>query len=111
MLEIEDITLHVDVVTTLGLLVNELLSNALKHAFKGKDEGQVIIQINRNDIGLLLMLEDNGVGMASNGQNQTSGGLGFQFIEVFVAQLEASIQTDHQQGTRFSIQIPKAKLI
>lgn len=72
----EEITLPMDQAARLGLLLSELLTNALEHAFEGRETGTVKVQCHRlDDGGVCLAVEDDGVGMpeGSTWPNQSAG--------------------------------------
>ncbi|MEL6533911.1 MAG: PAS domain S-box protein [Bacteroidota bacterium] len=107
-MDIADIRLHVDTVSTLGLLINELVSNAFKHAFQGRNSGSIWVSMKGDGELYHLSVQDNGIGLPE-GHFPKHGSLGFQFIEVFVAQLQAeSVDVDSKGGTTFRVFFPKS---
>ncbi|HAA18320.1 MAG TPA: hypothetical protein DCR93_08830 [Cytophagales bacterium] len=106
--EVADITLHVDMVSTLGLLINELVSNAFKHAFHGRNTGCIWVILEEGENHHVLTVKDNGIGLPE-GKFPNQGSLGFQFIEVFISQLKAeNVTVDSNQGTTFKVFFPKS---
>jgi two-component sensor histidine kinase len=69
--------------TALTLVVNELVQNAMKHAFQGKERGTVTITLEGDGDGYRVMVADDGVGRPSEA---VTGGLGLQIVETLVAQ-------------------------
>ncbi|WP_051882183.1 sensor histidine kinase [Parvularcula oceani] len=97
--------LHVETTVTLGLLVNELVTNALKHAFPGTAAGEVRVGFSRKPGGEgVLLVADDGVGYEPG----SGGGIGTQLIEGLVAQLDGQMDVRAEQGTRVLITIPSA---
>jgi two-component sensor histidine kinase len=93
-----------DTGVTLGLLVNELVSNSLKYAFRGKDEGELKITfINNNENNQVLEISDNGIGLSSNIDIINSNTLGFLLIKSFVEQLHGNIEIILNNGILFRI--------
>ena len=104
-LAVQDVALDVDVVSTLGLLVNELVSNALKHAFVGLDKGQVWVSFKHKVDHYLLVVKDNGIGMDST-KKKSEETLGMLFVEVFTQQLGADLSLIANEGTEVRVKIP-----
>jgi two-component sensor histidine kinase len=87
-----------------GLIVNETLSNALKHAFPDRKEGCVQITVGRNTGGhLTLRVSDDGVGLPQEFDLRQSQTLGMQLIYSLSRQLRASVEVDTGKGTAFTI--------
>ena len=92
-----------------GLIINELLTNAFKHAFNGRKEGRVIIKFKENNESLRLMVRDNGKGIDKNIMESTRASLGITLIESLVAQLNAKFNVKNENGALFEIVIPYKK--
>ena len=100
--DIEPLLLDVDTMVPVGLLINELISNAIKHAFDSKG-GKVFIKLEEKNDVLHLLVEDNGKGFTGTETNKQS--FGYSLIKSFVRRLEAHMQIDHSVGTRIMIKI------
>ncbi|MBS1570144.1 MAG: hypothetical protein JST45_12015 [Bacteroidetes bacterium] len=86
-------TLGVDTLTPLGLLINEVVSNSFKHAFKGRDKGTIILHLSGTEEGgLLLRVGDDGVGLPDLGTWQKPNSLGMDLIHTLAGQLNASME-------------------
>lgn len=86
---------------SLGLIVTELVINALKHAFPGNRPGRILVDYCRRGPDWTLSVKDDGVGMADK---NVKAGLGTSIIEALAKQLGAEIQvTDAHPGTKVSI--------
>jgi two-component system, sensor histidine kinase PdtaS len=83
----------------MGLVINELLTNALKYAFPGDRPGTVRVTFERQGDEFLLTIADNGVGMAFDGEPRGSG-LGQRLVRSMVAQLGGTfaIEPDSAAG-------------
>lgn len=102
-LEIEMITLDIDLLTRLGLLLNEMLTNSMKYAFSGMDEGDIEVGLKKSDAHIQFLFRDNGVGMLKDfdrGKNET---LGMQIIDLLVEQMDATIEMKSDAGTGFIV--------
>ncbi|WP_373504657.1 sensor histidine kinase [Aestuariivirga sp.] len=87
---------------SLGLIVTELVINALKHAFQEKASGQIHVSYHRHDTGWTLSVEDTGSGMPS-GPNAKPG-LGTGIVEALATQLDAAVEvTDNSPGTAVTL--------
>jgi two-component sensor histidine kinase len=103
-LNLEDIPLGITEAIPCGLIINELVSNALKHAFPKGREGEITIQLvrgNRNQI--TLTVSDNGVGFPEHVDFRKSPSLGLTLITSLVEQLDGVIELDRSGGTAFTI--------
>ena len=97
------IEIDVDTAVPLGLIVNELLTNALKYAFPNNRKGQIIICLQNNDSNLLLLnVADNGVGQ-TNMENKGTG-FGTKLIELLIQQLDGKMKVENSKGTSVSFE-------
>jgi two-component system, sensor histidine kinase PdtaS len=92
-----------DTSVSLGLIVTELVINALKHAFPNNRKGKIIVDYHAHGSGWTLSVSDNGVGMPQNSENAKPG-LGTGIVQALARQLLAHIKvTDAKPGTAVSI--------
>ncbi len=97
----DSIELDVDIATPLGLIVNELFTNALKHAFPNKKDGKIKVSLQRIDIYTLeLEVVDNGIGKSDN----NGIGFGTQLIKLLIQQLDGKIKHKSTKGTSISFE-------
>ena len=103
-----DVSLDAEKTICISILVNELVTNALKHAFPDDQHGQIRISLHPTNGHLELRVEDNGIGVAKSTGTRGSG-LGQKLIETFTRQMHAehSISAANH-GTRHLIRIPRA---
>jgi two-component sensor histidine kinase len=92
----------------LGLLVTEAITNAYKHAFVGRDEGRISIEIERDsETTVVLMIKDNGIGFDPAAPTSEPPGLGRSLIDAFVRQLHGELTvTTSTAGTTVRIRFP-----
>jgi two-component sensor histidine kinase len=91
----------------LGLLVTELVLNAIKHAFKERDDGTIRIGLGLADgARLRLTVEDDGPGLPSAEDRATSTGVGMKLLDGFLRQLDGELTIDGPPGTRFIVVFP-----
>lgn len=98
---IEDLEFDIDVVVPLGLITNELMSNALKYAFPNQQNGKIILEIHQDDDQVVLEVSDNGIGIPFTELPERSTSLGMQLVKSFAEKLQANVQIFNDQGTRF----------
>ncbi|WAC05822.1 MAG: PAS domain S-box protein [Methanoregula sp.] len=108
-LVIDATNIFADINTTIpfGLIVNELVSNSLKHAFPGGRKGEISISVRDDKKGLTLSYRDNGVGFGKDFDWRTTDTLGFKLIIGLVEQLDGTIEQQPGEGTRFEITIKR----
>jgi len=92
-----------------GLIVNELLTNALKHAFPDGRSGEISISLRSQDGRASLEVADNGIGLADDLAVDGSASLGLKLVSVLAKQLHGEIHVDRHGGTRFAISFPSSK--
>jgi two-component sensor histidine kinase len=104
-LEIEDIYFQIDTAIPLGLILNELATNALKHAFVGLEQGCMRIHLSRSQNGHYdLIFADNGRGLPADLNLQQASSLGLRLIQSLTHQLQGTFEVSKQeQGTCFKI--------
>lgn len=102
--DIEQISLGIDAAIPCGLIVNELLSNSLKHAFPDGREGEIKVALRAKDKEEVeLMISDNGVGMPQALDFRSTDTLGLTLINALTGQLKGKIELNREQGTEFII--------
>ncbi|MCO6388091.1 PAS domain-containing protein [Aliihoeflea sp. 40Bstr573] len=103
--ELDSVEITASRAAPLALIVNELVTNALKHAFDGQDYPILTTRIAKTDGWLRIEIEDNGSGM---GEPDTSGSFGTRLIQSLSRQLKAQISwNDIAPGTRAVIELPQ----
>ena len=116
-LSMESIPLGIDKAIPCGLIVNELITNALKHAFPEETEGEIIISLADKGKGVIeLIISDNGIGVPPSIDLSTTKTLGLYIVHILAEdQLEGSVTLDRTKGTAFKITFSrkdeKSKLI
>jgi PAS domain S-box-containing protein len=106
---IDDLVLGIDTAIPCGLIVNELVSNVLKHAFPPDRThgGTVRIGLQAPDAELLVLtISDDGIGLPTDLQLDNLQTLGLQLVDVLVQQLEGTVRVDRRYGTTFTISFP-----
>jgi PAS domain S-box-containing protein len=89
-----------------GLLVNELLTNSLKHAFPEGRSGEIRVTLECEGRRCLLEVTDNGVGVSPEVTIENTTSLGLKLVSVLAQQLQGNVHLDRNGGTRFVISFP-----
>lgn len=125
-LDLEQIYLGMDTAIPLGIIVNELVSNSLKHAFPDRREGEISIALKRaekftvngkcfklengcteENFNYVLAVSDNGISIPEGTDFRTADSLGFQLINILVEQIDGCIELRKDKGTEFIVSICK----
>ena len=103
-LALSPVALTVDTAIPCGLILTELVSNALKHAFEEKKEGEVTVSLHADDRNRVHMaVSDNGRGLPADMDWRETSSLGLRLVDMLIRQLNADIQVHRKQGTEFRI--------
>ena len=119
-LDVEKVFLGMDTAVPLGIIINELVSNSLKHAFTREKEGEIYIELHRagsandertgfsgtarnKEDKLTLIVRDNGRGFPEKLDFRNTTSLGLQLVTTLVDQIEGDIELDSSRGTGFKI--------
>jgi two-component sensor histidine kinase/sensor domain CHASE-containing protein len=106
-IDIEEVSLEMDLSVPCGLILNELLSNALKHAFPGGRVGTVGIRMRRQESGeLLLTVTDDGVGFPPGIDARAPATLGLRIVNILVSQIRGTLTMPPGPRTTFAISFP-----
>jgi two-component system, sensor histidine kinase PdtaS len=98
------ISLDIDMAIPIGLIVNELVTNAFKHAFSNTAQPKIKINLTRNEDGSMnLNVSDNGSGILMD--TDTSKSFGMKLVHTLVTQLNGTMQQQQHNGTIYNIQI------
>jgi PAS domain S-box-containing protein len=105
--ELEDLFLPVETAIPCGLILNELVGNALKHAFPEAGGGTIRVELRTlPDRSISLSVSDDGIGIAPELDVRKSNSLGMQLVETLVGQLEGDLEIVRDPGTTFRIRFP-----
>jgi two-component sensor histidine kinase len=122
-LDLEQVYLNMDTAIPLGIIVNEVISNALKYAFPAGRDGEIYINfcgietfaarydvsgldgkcLNKNDFRYILIVADNGKGIPEEIDFRTAESLGLQLVNILVEQIDGYIELRRNRGTEYTI--------
>jgi PAS domain S-box-containing protein len=103
--EIAPITIDINTAIPIGLIVNELVSNALKHAFPGDREGTITLTGGLTDHLLTLTVSDDGVGMPAGHDWKNAKSLGLRLVNILADQIDGKVTVPEVRGTMFIITV------
>jgi PAS domain S-box-containing protein len=105
--DIADVALDMDQAIPAGLIISELVTNALKHAFPARAEGEISVELQvAGEKHLVLRVSDNGVGFPAERRSQSSETLGLILVENLSRQLDGQLSIKSDHGTVFEIVFP-----
>jgi two-component sensor histidine kinase len=106
-IDVADVGLDLDTAVHLGLILNEVISNAFKHAFPEGRSGHLDVRLMETEVGLHLSVEDDGVGLPKGFDPETAGTLGVQLVKAVSSQLGASVEFETNGGTMVRVSVPR----
>jgi two-component sensor histidine kinase/PAS domain-containing protein len=107
-LDLDPIELAIERALPCGLILNELLTNIFKHAFRGRKDGRIAISFHESPPGIgELAVEDDGVGLPAGRLGEQNGkSLGLRIVEVLAGQLDGALAQETGSGTRMVLRFP-----
>lgn len=105
--ELNPVVLDIDMAVSMGLIVNELLTNAFKHAFPHQEQGLIAVKLYKSDGDrrLNLIISDDGVGMPAQINLQDTNSLGLRLVRILAQQLRANLKMSSAIGTSFHLTV------
>lgn len=105
--EVEHIPLTLDEAIPIGLIINELLINSLKHAYVGREKGTLMVKLKESAGQLNLTVVDDGVGLKEEFGSIQTDSLGTQLVLALTQQLDGVLTSESSSGTTINIVFPK----
>lgn len=102
--KIDDVSLGTEILSPVGIIINELITNAMKHAFVEREEGLIVVSFSLKDNHASLVVFDNGVGVPESFNIENSAGFGMQLVSMLTEQLEGTIRLGRGKETRFVLE-------
>lgn len=102
-MELDAIQLNLDTAIPCGLIINELISNSLKYAFRDKKDGQLDVTVKKSGNSIRIVIADNGKGFPANVDFRNTESLGLQLVVTLVDQINGKIELETKKGAKFTI--------
>ncbi|HIE83953.1 MAG TPA: PAS domain S-box protein [Dehalococcoidia bacterium] len=107
-IQVDNIALDLETAVPCGIIINELISNSLKHAFKGRESrGTVSVRFKNVDCSYILQIEDDGVGLPDGFTLDSSTSMGMEIVSILTQQLDGRLQYESANGAFFEISFPR----
>lgn len=105
---IDDFIISVKIISYVGIIINEILTNSMKYAFISRSKGiiSITISIHQDDQNITLIIQDDGVGIQPLLEINEYQGFGLKLVAMMVDQINGNISIDNQNGTAFTIIFP-----
>jgi two-component sensor histidine kinase len=104
--DIDEIEINAGSISTLGILMNELVTNSVKYALNENSQGRLKISLKKKDQSIVLTVSDNGPGLPENFDLNHTAGFGLHLIKILVKQLKGEMTARNRQGAEFEIIFP-----
>lgn len=101
---IDDFILPSSILFPIGIMVNEILTNAMKYAFVDRTSGLLSITATKKEDVILFSIQDNGVGMPESIHFANSSGFGLQLVQMLAKQIRGKVDIERNQGTKFTLE-------
>jgi len=109
--DIEDTILDIETVIPLGLIINELIINSIKHAFVSRPTGTVSLSVNRKGNSITVTYADNGIGFPFDALPEHAESLGLEIIKSFAEKLDANVEISNVNGARIMLDFEEKKYL
>ena len=103
--DLEEVFLGIDKAIPFGLILNELITNCLKHAFPAGRQGEIYVGLNSDGHRLTLTVRDNGIGMPEDMDISNPSSMGLMLVQSLVKQLKGTLEVKSNGGTEFKVSI------
>jgi PAS domain S-box-containing protein len=101
-------SLDMDKAVPLALIIGEFLTNAIKYAFEGQSDSQIIVAVTRFENEIRILVSDNGKGLPQSDNTQETGGFGMMIVGALLQQLSGKLErVEQDRGTGFLIRFPQ----
>lgn len=102
--QIDDIVLGVDVISALGIIINELITNSMKYSFIGKSNNSISVSVQKMKDCITFIYKDNGLDIPETVTLENTTGFGMKLISILVQQINGTISLNRSDGTSFIIE-------
>lgn len=103
---LDNLLVDFDIAIPIGLIVNEVVTNSIKHAFLDKEKGRIDIALEKKTHTINIIIKDDGIGIPVNFDIDNNKTLGLQLVKLLVNQLNGKYKIYREEGTTVQIEIP-----
>ena len=103
----DEIILDAKRLQPLGIIINELLTNIMKYAFQGRNDGLITVSASLKDTRVSIVVQDDGIGIPDAVNFDNSPGFGLQLMGMLTRQLKGTIRIERENGTRIVLEFEK----
>jgi two-component sensor histidine kinase len=108
-LDLSDVYLDINTAIPCGLIINELVTNSIKHAFSDNQKGTIYIKFSSEGDELKLIINDDGVGLPTDFDMEHAKSLGLLLVTSLIQQLDGDMKIHTNNGTEFEITFKELK--
>jgi two-component sensor histidine kinase len=101
--ETGQIFLEIDQAILCGIIINELIANSIKHAFKERNEGDILVKLYNEGDNYQIIVEDNGIGFPKDFDIENTDSLGLQLVTSLTSQMAGKLDINSEKGTTVKI--------
>jgi len=101
---IADFTLDSDKLFLLGIIVNEVVTNAMKYAFAGRETGTIRVYCEKTEDRVTLIIQNNGIGLPEGFDAEQNGGLGTSLVTMLTRQLDGTVTFESENGMKVTLE-------
>ncbi|NYB51522.1 MAG: PAS domain S-box protein [Methanobacteriaceae archaeon] len=101
-IQVECTDMGIETAMPCGLIINELATNSIKHAFPHGEKGNILVNLKQDNDSYVLNYEDDGVGLPKNINPENSKKLGLMVVKTLANQLNAKVKIDRNNGTKYT---------
>lgn len=106
-INVKDVFLGVEKAVPCGVIINELVTNSIKHAFNGSQNGIINISMGKTGETYTLRVADNGIGLSNNFDINQTNSLGMYLVTSLAGQINAELDIERNNGTVFTLKFPE----
>jgi len=101
--EIQDFMLNEKILSIIGIILNELITNSIKHAFCGRKKGTITFILSKSNGNIVMIFKDDGIGMPAEFNIENSPGFGSKLISLLISQINGVLSINSSNGIEYNI--------
>ena len=106
----DDVLFNAEKLSKLGLIINEIITNSMKYAFEGRDEGNIHIILKDAKDHITIKISDDGIGIPESIKIPNTKTLGLSLVDMLIGEFQGTYSVDRKNGTSFTMKIPKERI-